>query len=836
MTNSSPSVSLRRRKTRLAILLAAIATAVVIVVSLVSPRSGTDPGEAAAATPAGVSVFGENATPRTSPTDEETVGTVALSAATSAAAATGAFPEDTTPQNPVDPDRASVELGLRFTPRVDGTVAGIRFFRTPANAGPHVGTLWSGTGEVLARVSFPDSSTTGWHTAEISPAIAVTAGTPYVVSYLAPSGRYAADEHGFDVGSDTDVLDIPRGAGVFAYGAGVFPTENHRNSNYYVDVSFVPGGDPTDPEETPEPQPTATSGALPEDLEPEQDADPDRSTVEVGMRFTPKQDGTVTALRFYRFDDNPGPHRGTLWNADGTVLARAEFPAEGEAGWQTVELEESVAVRAGAEYVVSYLARQGRYASDEHYFDSGVENEYFSVPVGAGVYAYGSNTFPAQTYNNSNYYVDVRFAPAATPPPGEPTASPSPSTPAPQPSPSTSPSATPTPSPSATAPDGTSVLDLPTEPWWGGPQYYAQWDKAEAAGWTDPSFFPISVFFGKPSQTARLAAMGINTFMGAEHDGSRVSAITRHGVSLIAQDEWTSAEVGSDPGVVGWHVSDECEMGLGGCASTGEEGSLEIQKRFVADLRAKDDGRFLQANFGNGVLGTYWSPETMDDHLALMDVTSVDKYAYTSPHVQDLFRGSPFWPDGRDPASSGAYGWQQDRMEGYMSPVASQPNWVFVETAKPYLIEAGATTITVEQIRGAVWNAIIHGAAGIAYFQHNNNGCGNYSLIDCGAQLQEGVGAVNQQVADLAPVINTPSYSWTFGEGLETALKAHDGSAYIMAMTDGGTGERTFTLPGGLTGPIEVVGEDRTLTATDGVFSDGFAAENTVHIYRVEIG
>lgn len=864
----SPS-NARLLHTSLAFTCLALATALLMVASLIVHRTGVDasPG----ARPATVSVFADAATPRSDAVprsaDTETSAPFTLQQGTlnlamvktqtvpESTAPGGVFPDSATPQTPVDPDTRSVELGMRFSPKVDGTISALRFYKTAANLGPHVGTLWGPAGEVLARINFANSTSVGWQNAEISPAVSVAAGVTYVASYFAPTGRYASDEHDFEQGLETASLSVPAGAGVYAYGPGAFPTENYRDSNYYVDVTFRPGvveptpepsvepeptgspaptsepeptGGPTpEPTVTPEPVPgAAEEGVFPEATEPDQAVDPDRESVELGMVFIPKVAGAVTALRFYRSAVNIGPHVGTLWNAEGTALARVDFPASGGEGWQTAELSEQVQVVAGERYTVSYLAREGLYSADEHYFDVGIDNEYFSVPAGAGVYAYGSGAFPTENYRNSNYYVDVRFAPAET-------SSPTPTSTA---TPSSEPTASPSPSESPTAPGETSVLDLPTEAWWGGPAYYGQWDKATQAGWTDASFFPISVFFGKPSHAGALADIGINTFMGAEHDGSRVSAITGQGISVLAQSEWTDAEVGDDPLVVGWHVSDECDMGLGGCDSTaGEEGSLEIQKGFVAEMRAKADGRFLQANFGNGVLGSYWSPNTMDDHLALVDVSSVDKYAYTSPHVQDLFRGSPFWPAGKNPSSAGAYGWQQDRMETFMAPTASKPNWVFVETAQPYLTEAGARTITVDQIRGAVWNGIIHGAAGIAYFQHNNDGCGNYSLIDCGKGLRDGVAAINAGVAELAPVINSPTYTWRFGEGLETSLKAYDGAAYILAMTDGGTGERSFALPAGLSGAVEVVGENRTLDAAGGTFTDRFAAENTVHIYRVAI-
>src|SRR3546814_12807518 len=130
-------------------------------------------------------------------------------------------------------------------------------------------------------------------------------------------------------------------------------------------------------------------------------------------------------------------------------------------------------------------------------------------------------------------------------------------------------------------------------------------------------------------------------------------------------------------------------------------------------------------------------------------------------------------------------------MESFMSPAASKPNWVFVETSKPFLTEAGARTISPDQIEGAVWNAIIHGAAGISYFQHNNDpSCGPYSLVECSAGLRDKVKAVNAGVTRLAPVINSPSYVWDFGAGLDPSLKAYDGSAHLLALTADGSGAR----------------------------------------------
>jgi hypothetical protein len=286
--------------------------------------------------------------------------------------------------------------------------------------------------------------------------------------------------------------------------------------------------------------------------------------------------------------------------------------------------------------------------------------------------------------------------------------------------------------------------------------------------------------------------------------------------------------------VVGWHTWDEPDMAPGDDAT-----KLAGHTRQVAELRGFNDGRFIQTNFGNGVLGTFWARDTMDDHCALVDVTSVDKYAYTSPSVRFELNRSWNWPTGKPSQVAGAYGWQQDRMESFFRPVASKPNWVFIETARPFLNEPGAETISLARITGATWNSIIHGASGVAYFQHNNNGLpgyGTYSVIECPPERTAHITALNAQITRLAPVLNTQPYIWSFGTGMETSLKAHGGFAYIFAMTDGGSGSRTFALPPGINGTtVTVVDENRTIPVANRGFTDSFAAEHVCHIYRISL-
>lgn len=157
------------------------------------------------------------------------------------------FSGTTTPQHPVDADVQAVELGVRFQVTTRGTITGVRYYGTAENTGPHTGSLWSSGGTRLATATFPESDGIGWQRVSFASPVHISPGRTYVASYRAPSGHYVDDPDGFSQGlTRGDILTSP-GAGVYAYGDVVgFPTRNWRNSNYYVDVTFVPDAPGTD--------------------------------------------------------------------------------------------------------------------------------------------------------------------------------------------------------------------------------------------------------------------------------------------------------------------------------------------------------------------------------------------------------------------------------------------------------------------------------------------------------------------------------------------------------------------------------------------------------------
>ncbi|MBT2209020.1 DUF4082 domain-containing protein [Actinomadura sp. NEAU-AAG7] len=152
--------------------------------------------------------------------------------------------DEAAPQLVDDDDPASVELGMKFRADSDGWVTGVRFYKGANNTGTHTGSLWKPDGTRLATATFGGESAAGWQEVAFSTPVQVTAGTTYVVSYLAPNGHYSANVGGFEnAGVDAPPLHALRDGddgpnGVYAYGPGGFPGSG-SSSNYWVDVVFT---------------------------------------------------------------------------------------------------------------------------------------------------------------------------------------------------------------------------------------------------------------------------------------------------------------------------------------------------------------------------------------------------------------------------------------------------------------------------------------------------------------------------------------------------------------------------------------------------------------------
>ncbi|WP_133123175.1 DUF4082 domain-containing protein, partial [Methylobacterium frigidaeris] len=141
----------------------------------------------------------------------------------------------------------------------------------------------------------------------------------------------------------------------------------------------------------------------------------DLNPVELGVQFQASSAGSVSAVKFYKGTQDTGTHTGTLWSSTGQKLATATFTNETASGWQTATFSNPVSLTPGATYTASYHTNAGRYSQTANGFANAVTSGPLTAPsAGNGVYAYGSSSlFPTNTYNKTNYWVDVVFNPSA---------------------------------------------------------------------------------------------------------------------------------------------------------------------------------------------------------------------------------------------------------------------------------------------------------------------------------------------------------------------------------------------------------------------------------------
>ncbi|MEX1254773.1 MAG: DUF4082 domain-containing protein [Dehalococcoidia bacterium] len=171
--------------------------------------------------------------------------------------------------------------------------------------------------------------------------------------------------------------------------------------------------------------PTCPCSIWPASTTPQVASVADTNPWELGVKFTSDLDGFVTGIRFYKGPANTGTHTGSLWSATGTLLATGTFANETATGWQQLSFTAPVAVTAGTTYVASYHLDNGGFAVDAAYFAGAPTQGTLlralsdSEAGGNGVYKFGAAGFPNQSYNASNYWVDVTFdttAPDLLPP------------------------------------------------------------------------------------------------------------------------------------------------------------------------------------------------------------------------------------------------------------------------------------------------------------------------------------------------------------------------------------------------------------------------------------
>ena len=148
---------------------------------------------------------------------------------------------------------------------------------------------------------------------------------------------------------------------------------------------------------------------------------------------------------------------------------------------------------------------------------------------------------------------------------------------------------------------------------------------------------------------------------------------------------------------------------------------------------------------------------------------------------------------------------------------------------------------TPSQVRSEIWMSIIHGSRGIIYFVH----IFKPSFIEPGVladpEMAKAIGAVNKQITELAPVLNSPTLkdvatveTSSKEVPVDILVKKAGGAVYVFAVAMRNTATKgafqVKSLPDKAT--AEVLGENRKVEVTGGKFSDDFMGY-AAHLYKI---
>lgn len=348
--------------------------------------------------------------------------------------------------------------------------------------------------------------------------------------------------------------------------------------------------------------------------------------------------------------------------------------------------------------------------------------------------------------------------------------------------------------------------------------YHAAWRHGLP---TDPQFFPVGVWFQQVTSTADRDAdrtAGLNTYVLLTANSSL--PLVADAMVVPQSSEWAANPAAQTAAVRGWFLTDEPDMnGTTPAALAATRTALPA------------DGRPRYANFGKGVL--FWNTDQdAAAWLALSDIASADAYWMTDPDLSGQWQGGKLLTGGAraltvaETRTGANYGRTVTRLQT-LAP--GKPVWGYVEVGQAFGGQAPSTA----EVRSAVWHSIIAGASGIVYFTNSYGTAPTAHALRDPGPMRTAVTAVNQLVATLAPVLNStePATQPTVTGQVAVTVRQWQGCLWLLAASTFTQPQTvTFTVPGQR---VRVVDEDRELSITAGRFTDTFADQNAVHIYRI---
>jgi hypothetical protein len=297
-------------------------------------------------------------------------------------------------------------------------------------------------------------------------------------------------------------------------------------------------------------------------------------------------------------------------------------------------------------------------------------------------------------------------------------------------------------------------------------------------------FFPILLWGQCPSYDP-LLALGIDVFLNNPCGGieAQVGALAGKGLSVA------EAPGASGAGVIGSYYPDEAD----GHGYTG------------ASLPAAQGLRFLTLtnHFYSAAAPLPGGKEMYPGLVARADVVGFDLYP-----LQVWCR------PGALPDVAAA-------QRELVRLAAGKPTFQWIETTHMQCpFGDRSLAVTPATVRAESWLALVGGAHGLGFFPIGWTGDVSGALAQVGHDIQA-----------LGPALLAPEAPVSAGAPLEATARSYDGAFYVFAVNPTYAPVKATIGAPGLDGrPLEVLGENRTVTPAGGAFSDEFAPL-AVHLY-----
>jgi hypothetical protein len=365
-----------------------------------------------------------------------------------------------------------------------------------------------------------------------------------------------------------------------------------------------------------------------------------------------------------------------------------------------------------------------------------------------------------------------------------------------------------------------------------------------------------------PAYLERVNALGLKAFVTATNPYGPLSGRQPDVAYLSAHPSVASC-------VIGWAMGDEFDLGPQHSVAGDQYGPNNVHAWYLANKNI-DTTRPLHLNWGPWLPGNacavgngFWpypDPATrLETGSAAGDYTLWTSSADISSY--DFYFWSTDWSS---MVGAWGYGAYVDGLRHWSRATdVTRPVWGMVEAGSSQHARPELPPLSGYMIESAIWSSIVHGARGIVYFINTLGdmdsagpwGTGYWSRT-VGDELIATMTRCHARILGLAPVLNSPetgvfdtygrelcnsfvTVSSTNGVPIHLMYRQYGGKKYIFAQASGtealqlsGNTTGTFQLVAGASGTVTVRDENRTVTATNGIWTDTFTPYQ-MHIYVI---